>query len=421
MRAEILTIGDELCRGDVVDTNSSWLAHELWRLGVTVSWMTSCRDQRADMERAFTQATDRADLVVVSGGLGPTEDDLTVDVLANLLGVVPVVDEPARAVMEKRFAEANFKLTDNNMRQVQVPAGAQVFANPTGLAPGFEVSLQGVPVICMPGVPRELKAIFEQSVRPQVIAARERRGEHIERVATEKLRIFGAGESHIAAALEGLAAREPGVSFHYRVPFPEVLLQVVVRDREESVAAERLARVVGEIRGRLGHRVYGTGEDTLAVVLGRALAARQATMVTAESCTGGMIGALMTAVPGSSRYFLGGAITYSNEEKTRQLGVEPAVFEQHGAVSEACVEAMASGARSRFGADMAVAVSGVAGPGGGSPDKPVGTVWLAVAGPNGVRTKRMNWPTTRERVRQLAAHWAMALTLRELSKVTAND
>lgn len=416
VRAEILTIGDELCRGAVVDTNSTWLAGELWALDVSVAWMTSCRDERVDMEVALRAATGRADLVVCSGGLGPTEDDLTVDVLADMIGVTPAIDEPALAIMRERFEKVGFKLTDNNMRQVQVPAGARVFANSRGLAPGFEVMLNEVPVICMPGVPGELKEIFASAVRARITDLREARGEAIERIARRTYRVFGMGESHVATALEGLAERVPDISLHYRVPLPEVLVLVVARARDKATAEARLAQADGEIRARLGPRMYGVDDDSLAAALGRALSAAGATMATAESCTGGLIGAYMTDVPGSSAYFVGGAITYSNAEKVRQLGVPESVLVEHGAVSRECVEAMARGCRERFGVDYAVAVSGVAGPGGGTPDKPVGTVWLAVAGPAGVSARVRTWPSTRERVRKLAAYWAMSAVMRALAE-----
>jgi nicotinamide-nucleotide amidase len=412
--AEILTIGDELCRGEIIDTNSSWLAAELWELAVTVGWMTSCRDVRDDMRKALLDATGRADLVLVSGGLGPTEDDLTVDVVAELLGVTPVVDEPARERMEKRLAAARFTIVPNTIRQVRVPGGARVLVNTAGSAPGFEIYLNGAPVICMPGVPAEMHAIFRGPARDRIIELREARGERIERVARRMYRVFGLGESHVAALLEGVLADVQGASLHYQVTFPEVLVKVVIRDRDTAAAQDRLGVVDARVRERLRHHLYGTDSDSLAATLGRALSERGATMATAESCTGGMIGSLMTDVPGSSAYFAGGAITYSNEEKMRQLGVSEQVLSEQGAVSEACVQAMARGARKAFGVDYAVAVSGVAGPGGGSPDKPVGTVWLAVAGPAGVRTKLLHWPGERGRIRILSAYWALALTLRAI-------
>jgi nicotinamide-nucleotide amidase len=420
VRAEILTIGDELCRGEIVNTNASWLAAELWDLDVTVNWMTSCRDVDEDMRQALTAAAGRADLIVASGGLGPTEDDRTVDVLAAMLGVEPVADELALDRMKERFTRARYPLTVNSLRQVRVPAGARVLGNPVGAAPGFEVGLGGVPVFCMPGVPAEMRAIFEQAIRDRVVALREARGERVERIARRIYHVFGIGESQVATALEGALEGVAGGSLHYQVKFPEVLVKVVIRDRDGAAAEARLAAADGVVRERLGDKIYGTDDDELATALGRALREAGATVATAESCTGGMIGSMITEVAGSSSYFVGGAITYSNEEKTRQLGVRPEVFIEHGAVSEACVIEMAQGARERFGATFAVAVSGVAGPGGGTEDKPVGTVWLAVAGPARCTTKRMFWPRDRAGIRRLAAFWAMDLVMRELAGAGAS-
>lgn len=416
MRCEILTIGDELCRGDIVDTNSSWLARELAALEVTVAWMTSCGDDATDMLHAFVVAVSRADMILVSGGLGPTEDDLTVDLVAEMLGVDVETHEPSRVRLEQRLASVGVDITESTLRQVRVPCGARVLGNPVGLAPAFEVEFQGVPIFCMPGVPREVQAIFREAVTERVLALRQARGEQVERIARRTLRIFGMGESNVSTAMVGLITDHPNATLHYRVPFPEVLLQIVVRDNDADRARQTLERLEFEARARLGHRVYGVDDDSLAAVLGRALARRHATMATAESCTGGLIGALMTEVPGSSEYFMGGAITYSNAEKTRQLGVPEHIFAEHGAVSQACVEAMAAGARERFGVTYAVAVSGIAGPGGGTPGKPVGTVWLGLAGPGGVISKRRQWPGERDRVRTLAAYWAMAMTLYALEE-----
>lgn len=419
VRAEILTIGDELCRGEIVNTNASWLAAELWDLDVTVNWMTSCRDVDEDMRQALTAAAGRADLIITSGGLGPTEDDLTVDVLAAMLGVEPVADELALDRMKERFARARIAMSVNTLRQVRVPAGARVLGNPVGAAPGFEVAVGGVPVFCMPGVPSEMRAIFEQAIRDRVIALREAQGERVERIARRIYHVFGIGESQVATALGDALEGVAGCSVHYQAKFPEVLLKVVIRDRDGAAAEARLAAADAVVRERLGDKIYGTDDDQMATALGRALRAAGATLATAESCTGGMIGSMITEVAGSSSYFVGGAITYSNEEKTRQLGVRPAVFIEHGAVSEACVIEMAQGARERFGATFAVAVSGVAGPGGGTEEKPVGTVWLAVAGPARCTTKRMFWPRDRAGIRLLAAFWAMDLVMRELAGASA--
>lgn len=407
MWAEILTIGDELCRGEIVDTNSSWLAAELWDVDVTARWMTSVRDDADDMRSAFREAARRAELVVCSGGLGPTEDDLTVDVVSELTGSTPEVDEASRQRMEARFGPRASH--PKMLRQVRVPSGARVFVNPAGLAPGFEVALGRTPVMCLPGVPRELKAIVLGSLRARVLELRDAGGT-AERIARRIWRVFGRGESQVASALEGVMEGVAGASLHYQVSFPETLVKVVVRDRDREAAEARLAAVDEAVRARLAPWLYGEGADSLPAALGRALAARELTLASAESCTGGMLGSLVTSVPGSSRWYLGGAVTYSNAEKVRQLGVAQAILDAHGAVSEECVREMAGGMRQRSGASVAVAVSGIAGPDGGSEDKPVGTVWIAVDGPGAhAETMKFVWPGARDQVRTLAAWWAMSM------------
>jgi nicotinamide-nucleotide amidase len=428
MRAEILTIGDELCRGEIVDTNSSHLAARLWDLAITTRWMTSCTDDEADIASALGQAVARADLVVCSGGLGPTEDDLTVDVIAGLLGVPAVVDGPSRARLETWFAQrvlpsarATGEIGPGTpvvsavlLRQVRVPAGARVHPNPAGLAPGFEVVLRGVPVLFLPGFPREIQAILEAGMEQRFAELREARGE-VERIARRIYRVFGRGESQISQACRGMIDGVPGASIHYQVKFPETLVKLVVRDRDAGAADRALAALDAEIRARLRGYLYGDGDETLIDRVVRRLIEAGKTVATAESCTGGMIGELLTRRPGSSRAVLGGAITYSNAEKVRQLGVREDTLASHGAVSEPTVREMALGARERFGADLAVAVSGIAGPDGGTPDKPVGTVWLALAGPGAdtgpgnVTTKMLAWPGARDQIRTLASWWALRL------------
>jgi len=413
--AEILTIGDELCRGEIVDTNSSWLAEQLWDLDVTVAWMTSCRDEPADMRRALTEAVGRTQLVLVSGGLGPTEDDLTVDVVAELAGVPPVEDEAARKRMEERYAMMSFRVTPNNLRQVRVPRGARVLGNPAGAAPGFEIAIGGVPVVCMPGIPRELQAIFERSLRDRVVELRERAGAQTERIARRIFRVFGMGESHIAAALAGVADGVAGASVHYQVKFPETLVKVVVRSPDADAARAGVDEIDGRVRAALGPRMYGIDGDSLPAALGRTLLAAGATLSTAESCTGGMVGELITGVPGSSQWYTGGVVAYADREKLRRLGVRAETLAEHGAVSEATAGEMARGCRERCATDYAVAVTGIAGPDGGTPDKPVGTVWVAVAGPDDrVDSRRINWPGARDQVRALSSWTALAMVLRAL-------
>ncbi len=422
MRAEILTIGDELCRGEIVDTNSSYLAQRLWDLDITTRWMTSCLDDVADMRAALELATSRADLVVCSGGLGPTEDDLTVDVVAQLAAPyleaeyesLVTIDPVSRERMEQRFA-GRIAVTPIQLRQVRVPSGARVYINPAGLAPGFEASVKGVPVVCMPGVPRELHAIFDTHLEARFRELREAKGS-VERIARRIYRVFGRGESQISQLCRGIVDDVPGATIHYQVKFPETLVKLVVRDPDQETADARLALMDAVVRERLTGVLYGTGEENLVTKVSRRLIASGRSLATAESCTGGMIGELITAMPGSSKVYKGGAIVYANDEKERQLGVAYETLVAHGAVSEETVREMAEGARQRFSVDMAVSVSGIAGPDGGTPEKPVGTVWLALATAHGTTTKKLNWPGMRDQIRTLSAWWALKLVDEELDR-----
>ncbi len=407
--AEILTIGDELNRGEIIDTNSSWLAERLTSLGVYVRWRTSVTDQPDDMTAALRQASARAGLVVCSGGLGPTDDDRTVDVVSALIGVAPTT-EPAHAEkMRARFAARGFELTPNNLRQVRVPTGAAVMPNEPGLAPGFGVKMGATELYFMPGVPREMKSIFDQHIAARI-------AERVGGVRAQKRiwRVTGKGESHVDHALRGLIDGLEDTTLHFRIAYPENLVTVVVRRADEAEATRVLDQLDVEVRKRLGDHVYATGETTLAAAVGQRLMARGQTVAVAESCTGGMIGQWLTAVAGSSQWFVGGVIAYANSVKEGLLGVSAATLATHGAVSEPVVLEMAEGARRATGAAWGIAVSGVAGPGGGTAEKPVGTVFIAVAGAEGREARKLFWPAEREQIRQLAAQSALHLLFKRL-------
>jgi nicotinamide-nucleotide amidase len=408
--AEILTIGDELCRGEIVDTNAAWLAERLTEVGLHVRWKSSTTDDEGDMETAFRQAGTRADVAVCSGGLGPTDDDRTVDVVARLLGVEPRVDESHRVRMVERFNQRGFEVTPNNLRQVRVPRGADVLRNSAGLAPGFAVAFGRATLFCTPGVPREMKAIWEEEIAPRL--SEYRRGV---RTAKRVWRVAGMGESHVDHKLRGLTDGLEGATLHFRIAYPENLVTVVVRRKDAAEARAEIERLDGEVRARLGGAVYGIDDQTLPQVIGGKLRARGELLAVAESCTGGLIGDLITDVPGSSEWFRGGVVAYSNALKQSLLGVREETLAKHGAVSEECVREMAQGARSRADAAWAIAVSGIAGPSGGTPEKPVGLVHYAVAGPSGTEARRLSWPTERRLVKQLAAFAALNLLDKQLS------
>jgi nicotinamide-nucleotide amidase len=310
--------------------------------------------------------------------------------------------------MRARFAERHFEVTPNNLRQVRVPGGAEVLANRVGLAPGFHVRLGEAELFMMPGVPREMRAIFDESIAPRLGALVADAGGA---AARRVWRLAGIGESHVDHRLRGLLDGVEGATLHFRIAFPENLVTVVVRRADAAAAEAVLDRLDGEVRARLGEHVYATGDVSLARAVGERLRARGETLATAESCTGGLVGDSLTDVPGSSDYYRGGVVAYSNALKVALLGVAESTLAAHGAVSEETVREMADGVRARLGADWAIAVSGVAGPGGGTVEKPVGLVWIAVAGPDGpggsIETRRLLWPSERRLVKQVAASAAL--------------
>jgi nicotinamide-nucleotide amidase len=411
LAVEIVTIGDELCRGEIVNTNASWMAERLTRQGFHVRWCSSTVDDDADMTAVLGQAARRARVVVCSGGLGPTDDDRTVDVVAALAGVEPVMDDRHRERMVARFAARNFAVTPNNLRQVRVPAGSTVLDNEVGLAPGFHLRFGEADLFFMPGVPREMKSIYERHVEPRLAAL----AVGAPATARRVWRVAGMGESHVAHRLRGLIDGIPGTTLHYRIQYPENLVTVVVRRPTQAEANATLTTIDADVRQRLTGAIYGTDEDTLQSVIGQRLRARGETLATAESCTGGLIGDLLTDVPGSSQYYLGGVVAYGNQAKRELLGVREETLATHGAVSQECVCEMAEGVRRRFGTAWGLGVSGIAGPGGGTPDKPVGLVHFAIAGPDGVVARQLQWGAERRQVKLLAASAVLNLLHRLLT------
>jgi nicotinamide-nucleotide amidase len=408
--AEILTIGDELLRGEIVDSNKSFLSEKLLAIEVETRFHASVNDDPADMRDAFLRAADRSKVVLVSGGLGPTRDDLTIEVLAETFGRKLVRHEPSLRQIEAFFARLGREMAPSNAKQALVPEGAEVLPNPVGTAPGCMLDVGRAVFFCMPGVPRELYRMMEEQVLPRV-AARLGGGRGVMRAAL--LRTFGLGESNLEDLLKDVG-REPGVTLGFRTAFPDNFLRPVARAASAAEAEAKLARACAAIEQKLGPLVYTRGEETMEAVVGRMLAERGLTLATAESCTGGLIGARLTAVPGSSRYYRGGVVAYANDAKRDLLGVPEPLLREHGAVSEPVARAMAEGARERFGADLALATTGISGPDGGTPEKPVGLVWIAYASKHGSEGEQMIFPFDRERHRAITAHTALDWVRRAL-------
>ncbi len=403
MRGEVITIGDELLRGEIVDSNKSFLSDRLLQLDIETDYHASVRDIPSHMIDAFHRAAERSDVVLVSGGLGPTRDDLTAEVLGEAFGRKLVLDEAALEGIRAFFASVGREMTENNASQAMFPEGAEVLENPIGTAPGFLLEAQGTLFFCMPGVPREMMRMMDEQVLPRLAA----RGDTPGRVVRATLlRTFGMGESTLDAELSDLA-RSDAVSLGFRTSFPDNYLRPVARADTAEEAEALLAQVCDAIRDRLGALIYAEGDATLQEVVVRELTRRKKTIGVAESCTGGMIGAKLVDVPGASRVFLGGVVAYANTAKRDLLGVPADLLKAHGAVSEPVVRAMAEGARARFGTDYAIATTGIAGPEGGTPERPAGLVHIAFADGDRTHADHFVFPLDRTRHRQLTTQVAL--------------
>jgi len=402
VKAEVLTIGDEVLRGEIVDSNKAFLSERLLSLDIETYYHASVRDIPEDMIDAFRRAAARADVVLVSGGLGPTRDDLTTEALAEAFGRPLRIDEQALAGIRAFFASVGREMTENNASQARFPEGAEVLPNPIGTAPGFALEVEDAIFFCLPGVPREMMRMVDEQVLPR-LAARE---SGVGAVRARLLRTFGMGESTLDAELADVAA-SGAVTLGFRTSFPDNYLRPVARAPTVAEAEALLDRVCAVIRERLGPLVYGEGDETLEQVAGRLLREKGARVAVAESCTGGLIAEKLTDVPGSSAYFLGGVVAYANEAKQGLLGVPKTLLDHHGAVSDPVARAMAEGARERFGAEIGIATTGISGPDGGSEEKPVGLVHLALADAGGTHSDHFVFPLDRTRHRQLTAQVAL--------------
>ncbi len=407
MRVEIVVIGNELLSGDLADTNTARMAGWLRQQGLPVSRGQTVPDEEEAIVAAFTLAASRADLVLVSGGLGPTSDDLTMAAAARWRGRPLIQDDETLAGLRARFAARGFRFTENNAKQALAPKGAELLDNPVGTAPCVRLSHGGTTFFFFPGVPRELERLVADHLAPWVAA-------HVpvRPLRSAVLKTFGKPESHVAALLGELPG-DPRLHVAYRAHFPEIQVTFHVDERDEAAATALLDRLLSHARAALGPLIYSDDKAaTIADAVGEALVGRGATLALAESCTGGLVAKLCTDVPGASAWLLESAVTYANDAKTRRLGVSEALLAERGAVSEEVARAMAEGARATAGADYAVAVTGIAGPAGGTPDKPVGTVHFAVAGPGGTVHKVRRYPFGRSRNRVVSAWFALDLARR---------
>lgn len=407
MRAAVLSIGTELTRGELINSNAAWLAEQLTELGCAVVEQVTVPDDSEGIVRTIRRLADGAQVVVATGGLGPTTDDLTAAAAAQAAGVELMRHEPSLDAIRRRYAAAGREMSPTNEKQAELPAGSQPLPNGAGTAPGFGVAVGDCRCFFLPGVPAEMERMFSDHVEPVLAPDVERTTHQV------RLRTFGLPESKVGELLQGVEAEHPGVTLGYRASFPEIEVKVHASGENGSTASARVAEAVEDVRRRLGDAVYGEGSVTYPAYVGRVLRDRGLTLALAESCTGGLAGSLITDVPGSSDYMMLSAVTYSNASKTKLLGVADELLRAYGAVSAECAEAMAAGARRVADADIAVAITGIAGPGGGTEDKPVGTVFLGVCRrgePS--RSVEHHLSGDRRRIRVRSAYLALELAVR---------
>jgi nicotinamide-nucleotide amidase len=411
--AEIIAIGSELLTPFRQDTNSLYLTEQLNNLGVEVAFKTIVGDNRKDIVRVTTNALARADIVILSGGLGPTEDDLTREAVAETLSLRMRRDPKIVETIERRFSEHGWKMSANNIKQADVITGAIVLHNANGTAPGQWISGRSDGkekiVILLPGPPHELKSLFESSVLDRLRAKVPKQA-----LATRVLKITGMGESACDARIAPIYKQFADVETTILAGLGEIQLNLRTKAPSQNVAELRLDELVEKIEDELGENVYSDNGDSLEQIVSYYLQMRNATLSVAESCTGGLVAERLTSVSGSSRYFIGGAVVYSNELKTQLADVPQDLLDVYGAVSEQVASALAEGIRKRCGTTLGLGVTGVAGPTGGTAEKPVGLVFHALAGETRTEVVKRNFPGDRTRIRWFASQQALDMVRKKL-------
>jgi nicotinamide-nucleotide amidase len=402
LKAEIIAVGSELLTPDRIDTNSLFLTEELNKLGIEVLRKTIVGDNRELLAEAFRDALNRVPVVIASGGLGPTEDDLTRETVAELLGRQLRRNDAVVRAIEARFRSFKREMPEVNLRQAMVPEGAEVLENPRGTAPGLWIEDHGRMVALLPGPPRELKPLFLEQVLPRL-----QRCVSGVRMFHRELRVTGLGESHVEERIRPIYTRYKEVNTTLLAAPGEVQVHLRKWSEDAEQANTLLDEIVRSFELALGDRIFTHSSTSLEQVVAELLATNRTTIATAESCTGGLLAERLTRTPGSSTYFLGGVVCYSNELKTAWAEVPPELIAAKGAVSSEVAVALAEGIRRRVASTFGVGITGVAGPGGGSEEKPVGTVHIALAFPGGVKERYVQLPGDREMIRFHASQVAL--------------
>jgi nicotinamide-nucleotide amidase len=410
--AEVVTIGDEILFGQITDTNTQWIGTELTNIGIRVVRKSSVGDQAPAILAILREAHDRANVIIITGGLGPTKDDITKKTLCDYFGVGMVRNETALDVVTGFFEKRGRPMTDLNRGQADLPANAVYMQNDWGTAPGMWFEHEGRVYVSLPGVPFEMKSLMTHRILPRL-------QEHFNPPIIKHKMILtaGIGESFLAERIEAWEdALPPHIRLAYLPSFGGVRLRLTATGTDDALLTRELDQQVAGVLPIIEQYVYGYDGNTLEIVVGQLLEARKWTLSIAESCTGGAVSARITSVPGSSAYFQGSVVSYNNDVKVNQLGVSPDTLATVGAVSEETIRQMAEGVRKALKTDVGIATSGIAGPDGGTPDKPVGTIWIAVATPAETRTRLLKLSQYRDQNIQVTTTYLLNLLREQLEK-----
>jgi len=415
MKVEIITVGNELISGEVLDANAEYMASALTERGFEVTFITTIGDHEYHIEDALLRAQEHADAIIVSGGLGPTADDVTASSAAKALGRRMIINKDILQALRERFAHRGMEMPLANEKQAFFPHQAEILPNPLGTASGFILRHKSKIYVFLPGVPKELQYLFNENVLP--LLEKESQGKAIYRTRT--LKVFGLTESTIADRLKGINPQDHSASLAYLPRFPENHVKITVKGISSEEVEKNLQALEKIIWEKLEGRVFAVDTETLEAIVGQLLRSHQSTLAVAESCTGGLITHRLTQIPGSSDYFERGIVAYSNRAKIEILKVPEELLIQDGAVSGSVAEKMAEGVRQISQATLGLGITGIAGPGAGSEEKPVGTVFIALATPKGTVTKKYQFWGDREQIKTISAHtaidWVRRYFLNQLS------
>lgn len=409
MNTEIITIGDEIITGLTIDTNAAFIARELTASGFGVKYQTSVGDEVEAMEEAFRLALNRVQIVIVTGGLGPTDDDITKKVIVRVFKRNLVFHEEILEEMKERFTRRGMEMPAINQNQALLPQGARFFSNKFGSAPGICIAEKGRIFISLPGVPSEMRQLMTDEIIPYLTSLKTGR-----KIFVINLRTTGITESKLAEMIGPSKKLKRGVKLAYLPSYSGVVLRIISTAETEQEAQDNANKLARQIESVCGKYIFDRDDESLEAVVGQLLKDNDKTLACAESCSGGQLGMTLTSVPGSSDFFPGGIIAYSNDAKTDQLHVDPEIIKKHGAVSEECAKAMATEARKLFDSSYALSITGIAGPDGGSDDKPVGTTWIGLASAQGCTARLFLFGNSREANRTRAVYAALEILRREI-------